>query len=135
MLKHSFIIEQYNWEVDVYFYVTCFYLNDILNKLRNMGCSDEMLEDAYKNMSSCKLNTGITYSNVDEQRSLIVISSTSTPSQFMNSLFHEQYHLVTHIIEKFNIKPFSEEAAYLAGDIAQRMYYKAKQFLCKCNHK
>ena len=27
----------------------------------------------------------------------------------------------------------SEEAAYLAGFVAQRMYPKAKRFLCKCH--
>ena len=65
--------------------------------------------------------------------SLIVISSTSTPAQFMNSLFHEQYHLISHIVEEYNINPFSEEAAYLAGFVSQRMYPKAKHFLCKCH--
>ena len=31
------------------------------------------------------------------------------------------------------INPFSEEAAYLAGFVGQRMYPKAKHFLCKCH--
>lgn len=57
----------------------------------------------------------------------------STPAQFMNSLFHEQYHLISHIVEEYNINPFSEEAAYLAGFVGQRMYPKAKHFLCKCH--
>lgn len=102
-------------------------------KLRSMGCTGEHLEDAYRNMSSCQLNSGITYSNNTQKHSLIVISSTSTPAQFMNSLFHEQYHLISHIVEEYNINPFSEEAAYLAGFVGQRMYPKAKHFLCKCH--
>lgn len=89
--------------------------------------------DVYRNMSSCQLNSGITYSNNTQKHSLIVISSTSTPAQFMNSLFHEQYHLISHIVEEYNINPFSEEAAYLAGFVGQRMYPKAKHFLCKCH--
>ena len=86
-------------------------------------------------MSSCQLNSGITYSNNTQKHSLIVISSTSTPAQFMNSLLHEQYHLIEHIVEKYNINPFSEEAAYLAGFIGQKMYPKVKYFLCKCHCK
>lgn len=39
----------------------------------------------------------------------------------------------SHIEERFSINPFSEEAAYLAGFVAQRMYPKAKRFLCKCH--
>ena len=77
--------------------------------------------------------TEVTYSNNTQKHSLIVISSTSTPAQFMNSLFHEQYHLISHIVEEYNINPFSEEAAYLAGFVGQRMYPKAKHFLCKCH--
>lgn len=132
MLKQYFTIPKYNWEVYVYYYVTCYYLNEILFKLRTLGCSEKLLEDAYINMASCKLNTGITYSN-NNNTSLIVISKTSTPSQFMNSLFHEQYHLVSHIIEKFNIDYSSEEAAYLAGFIAYTMFPKSKTFLCNCH--
>lgn len=133
MLKQHFTIPKYKWEVDVYYYVTCYYLNEILTKLRSMGCKEEYLEDAYINMSSCKLNSGITFSNNNQRHSLIVISSTSSPAQFMNSLFHEQYHLVTHIINKYNINCCSEKAAYLAGYIGQKMFAKAKNFLCKCH--
>lgn len=51
----------------------------------------------------------------------------------MNSYDHERYHLITHILEKFNINPYSEEAAYLTGYIGQLMFPKAKRFLCKCH--
>lgn len=135
MLKQHFNIPKYNWEVDVYYYVTCYYLNEILSKLRSMGCSDNTLEDAYKNMSSCKLNTGITYSNINEHKTLIIISTTSNPAQFLNSLFHEIYHLVTHIEDEYNINPMSEEAAYLAGNIGYIIFPKARHFLCKCHCK
>lgn len=73
--------------------------------------------DAYNSMSNNKLNTGFTYSNSNIRCSIIVISNTSTPAQFMNSYDHERYHLITHILEKFNINPYSEEAAYLTGYI------------------
>lgn len=124
MLKQYFVIPKYNWKVYVYYYVTCYYLNEILTKLRSMGCTGKYLEDAYRNMSSCQLNSGITYSNNAQKHSLMVISSTSTPAQFMNSLLHEQYHLIEHIVEKYNINPFSEEAAYLAGLLVKRCILK-----------
>lgn len=107
MLKQYFIIPKYNWKVYVYYYVTCYYLNEILTKLRSMGCTGKYLEDAYRNMSSCQLNSGITYSNNAQK----------------------------HSVEKYNINPFSEEAAYLAGFIGQKMYPKVKYFLCKCHCK
>ena len=42
---------------------------------------------------------------------------------------------ITHILERFNINPYGEEAAYLTGCIGQLMFPKAKRFLCKCHCK
>lgn len=135
MLKQKIYITKYNWEVYIYYSVNSYYINEILDKLRNLHSNEEDLNDAYLNMISDKLNTGLTYSNLYEQKSVIVISKTSTPSQFINSLFHEVTHLVCHIVEKYKINPFDEEAAYLAGSIGQLIYPIAKEFLCNCHNK
>ena len=85
-------------------------------------------------MAGMLLNNTAYYFGINNELSYTFdFSTTSEPAQFMNSLFHEHYHLISHIEERFNINPFSEEAAYLAGFVAQRMYPKAKRFLCKCH--
>lgn len=133
MLRQCFTIPKYNWKVYIYYYITCYYIDEILERLRNIGCSDNHLNDAYNSMASCKLNTGFTYSNTSKRTSVVVISCTSTPAQFMNSYDHERYHLINHILEAFDINPYGEEAAYLAGTIGQITFPKAKRFLCKCH--
>lgn len=133
MLRQYFTIPKYNWKVYVYYHVNSYYIDEILERLRTVGCSNNYIDDAYNSMSNNKLNTGFTYSNSNIRCSIIVISNTSTPTQFMNSYDHERYHLITHILEKFNINPYSEEAAYLTGYIGQLMFPKAKRFLCKCH--
>ena len=133
MLKQYFIIPKYNWKVYVYYHIDCYYIDDIIKKLEDIGCSDIHLRDVYESLNNCELNTGFTYSNFSKKCSVIVISNTTTPAQFMNSYDHERYHLISHIIEEFNINPYSEEAAYLTGDIGQLMFPKAKRFLCKCH--
>lgn len=55
---------------------------------------------------------------------------------YFNDIYCLSYildYLISHIVEEYNINPFSEEAAYLAGFVGQRMYPKAKHFLCKCH--
>lgn len=132
MLKDKFIIPKYNWKVYIYYHIDCYYIDEIIERLRSIGCSNNYITDAYNSMISCELNTGFIYSNSSKRCSVIIISNTSSPAQFMNSYDHEHYHLVTHILEEFNIDPYSEEAAYLTGDIGQLMFPKAKRFLCKC---
>lgn len=132
MLTQDIYLKDYDWKVIIYYHISCYYINEILELLKEMGCSEAHIQDAYDNMKDCKLNTGITYSNKDTKTSLIVISKTSEPAQFMNSLIHEQHHLISHIEDAYSINPLSEESAYLAGYVAELMYPKAKRFLCKC---
>lgn len=61
----------------------------------------------------------------------MVISRTSTPAQFLNSWLHEMRHLSRHIERACGISPYGEEAAYLAGDIGQRMFPVARKFICE----
>lgn len=134
MVRQVFTIPKYHWKVYVYYHVRHYYVEEIIEKLYSIGCPTDYIIDAYNNMVSDKLNTGLTYSNDRYRISVIVISDTSNPAQFMNSYDHERQHLINHILEAFNINPKGEEAAYLSGKIGQLMFPKAKYFLCECHY-
>lgn len=89
------------------------------------------LVNAYKNMRSCNLNTGITYSNIRNRQTVMVIALTSSPAEFQNSFDHEKGHLCRHISRAFGIDPYGEEAQYLSGYVGQKMFPVAKKFLCE----
>lgn len=92
--------------------------------------------NAYKNMRACNLNTGITYSNIRNRETVMVIALTSSPEEFQNSLDHEKGHLCRHISRAFDIDPYGEEAQYLSGYVGQKMFPVAKKFLCEhCRRK
>lgn len=95
------------------------------------GCRDDSLKDAYINLSEGNLNTGLTYSNFQNRKTVMVLSLTSTPEQFQNSLDHEKGHLCCHILQVLGIDPYGEEAQYLSGYIGQKMFPVAKHFLCE----
>ena len=96
-----------------------------------MHCRGKDLETARRNLMAGNLNTGLTYSDFAGRNTVMVISLTSTPAEFLNSWLHEMRHLSRHIEQAFGISPYGEEAAYLAGDIGQRMFPVAKNFICE----
>lgn len=64
-------------------------------------------------------NKGITYSNVDVRKSVVVIGWTTSKAEYMNSLSHEMLHVVQHISEQFLINMYGEDACYLLGGLVQ----------------
>lgn len=131
MIVQDFYIPKYDWEVRVYYAVDCYYTGRIIADLRRVGCRGADLMDAFRNMRSCSLNTGITYSNTRDRQTVMVIALTSSPDEFQNSWDHEKGHLCRHISKAFGIDPYGEEAQYLSGEVGQKMFPIAKRFLCE----
>lgn len=133
MIIQEFYLKKVGWHVKVFYSVTCYYVYEILEALREIGCHGRTLEDAYRKLYDCELDTGLTFSNTDLRESVIVIATSSSAAEFNNSLQHEQRHLERHITDSLGIDPNSEDAAYIAGDIACAMFSHAKHLMCdKC---
>lgn len=129
MIVQDFYLPEYDWSVRVYYAVDTYWADRITADLRRIGCRGSDLERARRNLIDGDLNTGLTYS--DRGNTVMVISLTSTPAQFQNSLDHEKGHLCRHISQAYGIDPFSEEEQYLNGEIGQKMFPVAKKFLCE----
>ena len=131
MIVQDFYIPKYDWIVKVYYAVTTYWISEILCELHRIGCRGEDFKQAYRNLSSGALNTGLTYSDFEERETVMVIALTSSPGEFQNSWDHEKGHLCRHISQAFNIDPYGEEAQYLSGEVGQKMFPIAKNFLCE----
>lgn len=131
MIRQKIRLEQYGWTAYVYYAVDCYYIEEIIGRLVIMGCNEDMIEDAYRSIKECNLDTGLTYSNGNMRTSIVVISLTSSPEEFQNTFDHEKGHLCKHIVQTLGIDPFGEEAEYLAGEVGQQMFPIAKKFLCE----
>lgn len=132
MIVQEFYLPKAGWHVIVYYAVTGYYVSSIVGALKRIGCSGETLHKAYRQLKDCDLNTGLTYSNPSARESVMVIAKTSSAEEFNNSLQHEQRHLERQIANAMDIDPDSEDAAYLAGDIASAMFGHAKHLMCDC---
>lgn len=104
-----------------------------MNALESIECPERILQSSYKNLMSCKLDTGLTYSNYMMRETVMVVGMTSSPVEFLNSFDHERKHLEAHIAQAFRIDPWGEEIAYLSGDIAQMLCKDVQMFICDCD--
>lgn len=76
MIEDSFWID--NYHIKVLYECTCEDLNYILETLRDIDCPDTYIKEAIDNLEKCKLNSGLTYSNLKLKSSVIVIGVTSS---------------------------------------------------------
>lgn len=135
MLVQVIDIPQYRWKVRVYYAVTCYWADRIMEDFRRLGMSEEDQKKAYDNMASCELNNGITYSNPALRRTAMVIALASSAKEFFNSFDHELKHFEEQIGEACKIDQKSEEAAYLRGNVAGEMFDCMSPMLCECCRK
>ena len=101
----------------------------ILNQLIDLGLDDE--QSFISLFEKDAENKGYTYSNLSKRESIIVIGATTCPAEFQHTFDHEKLHLAMHIAKEDNIDLFSEDLAYLVGDIGIQMFPIAKKFLCE----
>lgn len=130
MIRQTIYLDRADgWKITCYYAVTHYEVEEILQTMEGARADDESLERAYENLSSGNLNTGLCYSGKGE--SVLVISCASSPAQFLNSLVHELHHLASHIASALGYDQKGEEACYIAGETAERMYKVANKFLCE----
>ena len=133
MIRQKFILSKYRWNVSEYYAIDSYYIDEIIDNMYSIGCDGDMLRTAYDNMSSDKMNTGVTYSNFRDRKTVMVIAITSSAKEFEKSWRHECGHLATHICQAFDITPYGEEIQYLGQDIVEATWDIAKNFLCECH--
>lgn len=131
MIRQVFRLSKYDWLVEVYYDSTCQSFQYLAERLKRLGCKNQDLREAYENLTSCKKNTGITYSNFVKRKTIMILARTISSAEFANTYEHERGHLEMHIVQSFGIDMFSEEQCYLRGAIAQKMHPVARYFLCE----
>lgn len=116
----------------IYYVVSHADAREILEQLVAVGCTGDNLQTAEVNLTMGKLDTGLTYSNPEKKRSVMVIARTSTPMEFACSQQHEVGHLKSHFAETFGIPQKGEDIQYVGDEIYRQMWPVAKGLLCEC---
>lgn len=132
MEKQLIYLDKWNWSVRVFYESMPGDAEEILDDLELIECDERSMSTAISNLMKWKPNTGLTYSNVNIQASVVVISKTTSASEFVSTFDHEKMHLAFHIAGALCIDVLSEEFAYLVGEIGRQMYRVAKKYMCEC---
>ena len=130
MIRQSFRLSRWNWEVTVYYAVHGYFVDEILSELKEMGIHGKNLYNARKNLESGNVNQGLTY--VNKGRALSVIGLASSADQYADSIQHEVMHLALYIGKREGLDPFGEEVCYMGGEIARKMWPKSKMLTSEC---
>ncbi len=124
MIHFDIIFEKYDWMVEVYIILEHANNERILNSLDCMKCPEKIKEQAEENLHS-GVNSGFTYTNPKIRKSLMVVNRSSSMYEFINTYNHEKNHVEMHICEELGVDPYSEEAAYLSGELASQLFLPA----------
>lgn len=126
-------IRRCRWWVRIYYAVTCYHTNRILHDLESLDCNKEIYRKAKRHLIRGDLDTGLTYTNKQSRKSLVVVGLSSSQAQFLNSFEHELRHLVDDITEACGADTNGEEVAYLTGDLNALLFEDVHSFIC-CSH-
>lgn len=130
MRVRDYRIARYDWHVTVYYAVTCYYAERIVDDLRRIECPDNIVERVRDNLAARKLDSGFTYSNPRLRSSVMVVGLASSQAEFFNSFTHELRHLVDDIAAASMIALSGERVAYLTGEAAMMCLPDVHDFIC-----
>lgn len=130
MLRQRIYIHRYHWEVVVFYESDYRDASYILRELDETGVDDDTYRKAARNLDAGLTDTGLTYSNMEERKSVIVLSKTSSKAEFANTWFHELIHCANHIALANNLDPMGEPIAYVGGELARSMQPVAARLMC-----
>ena len=131
IIGQEFTLKDWDWKVRIFYVVDVIPIDYIIDQLISIDCDNNDIDSALSVLGTNEDNKGITFSNDVLRETVIVIGETSCPAQFAHSYDHEKLHLAMHIAKTDNIDPFSEELAYLVGEIGFQTFPIAKRFLCE----
>ena len=94
---------------------------EVMDALYWADAPGSILSRVSENISAGRPNEGFCYSNIDLRRTVLGIGKTTTGPEYLDTAVHEIVHIVQAIAQADGIDPFSEDFAYLAGDISHEI--------------
>lgn len=121
MITASRYIERYQWSVTVAAGVKKSDMKAVTRMLMQIGCGDDAIHEACLHFDGGK-DKGLTYTNVRDRVSLVLIGESSSDGEFVNTSAHELLHVVAHICGAWGTDMDSESPCYLMGELSQWLY-------------
>ena len=130
MIKQKIHLDNYDWDITMYYAIHGYYIDEIIDSLVDIGIRGEKLDKARELLEEGKINTGLTY--VKNGRAVCVIGKASSANQYADSIQHELMHLAKFIGTAERLDPYGEEVCYIGGEIATKAWVKTKLLTSEC---
>jgi len=117
------------WSVTVFLPITGYHVNVIMRELKRLGISDANYAAALENLTSGRVNNGLTFSSMEHRRSVSVWASATSAAEWFNLIVHELHHLSVQIASCHGMDLEGEEVCYINGDTAGLLYSFCKPML------
>lgn len=108
-------------------------LDEVYRSLLACDCPGEEAQKACMVLS--RKNCGYAFSDLRGHYTLMFASETDSAEEMFNTITHELKHATEHISGYYGVDPKSEEAAYLQGEIAKKMFPAVALAVCPKCHK
>jgi len=135
MIVQDIYIDDYSWRARIFYAVTRYDVDRIMESLHGIGCRARYAAAAYRSLIRNELNSGFTFSNFNRRCSVVVVALASSSKQFHRCLVHELRHLQSHIASTDNIDEKSEQVCYLLDDLIGLTHDTCSHLLCGCCRK
>lgn len=130
MIKQRITLDNYDWDITMYYSIHGYYVDEIVDNLVGMGIRGHKLDSAVQLLNEGKINTGLTYAS--KGKAVCVIGKASSAGQYADSIQHEIMHLAVFIAIAEGIPLDSEEVCYIGGEIARKAWNKTKLLTSEC---
>ena len=130
MIKQKIHLDNYDWDITMYYAIHGYYVDEIVQNLVDIGIRGRKLEKARRLLEEGKINTGLTY--VKNGNAVCVIGKASSAAQYADSIQHEVMHLAKFIGRAERLDPYGEEVCYIGGEIARKAWVKTKLLTSEC---
>lgn len=108
----------------------------VLGSLFWANAPNSIVSQVSKNIEAGRLNEGFCFSQPSLRRTVLGTGIASSGPEVLDSTVHEIFHIVQHIAMEDGIDPYSEEVAYLAGDISREVSDIVCELSCpRCHEK
>lgn len=126
MIEQNMNIRDIGWNLRIFYCPkTSSQRATVLKCLYNAGCTGINFRRAMNLIGSGAVNTGLTYSNKAEGKTIIVIGISSDAAEFVNTMTHEVNHFIEHVMEALHITTGTEDEAYFTGELFELIYRDA----------
>lgn len=124
MIRERFhiIVNGKPWYITIFLPITRYHVSEIMDALYSIGINRENYITALGNLTSGKINNGITYTNPLYNETISVWARCENTREYFGLIIHEMHHLSVQIAAVNGLDLEGEEVCYINEDIAKYLY-------------